>query len=127
MNEFKIGQFVTVSIGSGFDRSSDVGTVDGFTPTGQVRVRLGSTKRVETFRAHRVHAMSDARVARYRWLTSKPKSSALVVRSLGEYYRDDRPGYVETFNRVPLANLESMRAEIDALIAWRDAEPKERP
>lgn len=127
MNEFKIGQFVTVSIGSGFDRSSDVGTVDGFTPTGQVRVRLDCTKKVETFRAHRVHAMSDAHVARYRWLASKPRSSALMVRSLGEYYRDDRPGYVETFNRVPMAKLEVMRAEIDALIAWRDAEPKEKP
>ena len=125
MNKFKIGQFVTVSIGSGFDRSSDAGTVDGFTPTGQVRVRLGGTKRVETFRAHRVHAMSDARVARYRWLTSKPKSSALVVRSLD--YREDRPDYVETFNRVPLANLEALRADIDALIAWRDAEPKMTP
>ena len=127
MNEFKIGQFVTVSIGSGFDSSSDVGTVDGFTPTGQVRVRLGSTKRVETFRAHRVHAMSEAQIARYRWLAKQPKPRALMVRSLGEYYRDDRPGYVETTSRVPMEKLEVMRAEIDALIAWRDAEPKERP
>ena len=127
MTELKVGQFVTVSIGSGFSRSSKFGAIDSFTPTGQVRVHLDDDGKVATFRAHSVHAMSDARVARCRWLTSKPKSSALVVRSLGEYYRDDRPGYVETFNRVPLANLESMRAEIDALIAWRDAEPKERP
>ncbi len=127
MTELKVGQFVTVSIGSGFSRSSKFGAIDSFTPTGQVRVHLDDDGKVATFRAHSVHAMSEAQIARYRWLAKQPKPRALMVRSLGEYYRDDRPGYVETFNRVPLANLESMRAEIDALIAWRDAEPKERP
>lgn len=126
MSDYKIGQFVIVSIGSGFSRSSKFGAIDSFTPTGQVRVRLDDGK-IATFRAHSVHAMSEAQIARYHWLAKQPKPRALTVRSLGEYYRDDRPGYVETTNRVPMEKLEVVRAEIDALIAWRDAEPKEKP
>lgn len=127
MSDFKIGQFVTVSIGSGYDRSEAFGYIEGFTPTGQVRVRVRPDGSVMTFRASRVYAMSEAQIERRRWLADKPGLSTLMVRSLGEYYRDDRPGYVETTNRVPMAKLEVLRAEIDALIAWRDAEPKGKP
>jgi len=127
VSDFKIGQFVTVSIGSGFSRSSKFGTIDSFTSTGQVRVRLDDDGKIATFRAYSVHAMSETQIARYHWLAKQPKPRALMVRTLGAYYHDDRPGFVETTHRVPLEKLEVMRAEIDALIAWRDAEPKETP
>lgn len=128
MSAFVAGQIVRVDTShrDGYYVSTEVGTVDGTTPRGMVRVRLYHTDTIRPFAAARVTVMSDAEIARWRWGLARPRTSYVAVSSrdgsLGTR-ADVRPGYVQTRARVDVDKLSAMRDEITALIAWLAAEP----